>query len=494
MFSCSYHLVSLKLENPKKRLLFIHLSILAIIAVLTRFLILRIITSIYFVDAYTYLGEALAISKGGIIPFGRGFPFIYLLGYFIKLFSAVLTTLDATELLLVIINLFLILAIYKCLTSIMSETAALFSTIFCMFEISFLVYSLVPYLEMFALLTSWVSLLFIFNYFKTSKTIYLLSGLVFSIVSGFTRTEMFFLVGFPIFVVVVCKNLLSERRRDKQIGLLLLGSVTAFLLAFWNYFVSYYFSLTRFDPITKFVMGLRSDVLFNIFNSVLSITQIPSLDFFYKLLFVAAVIFIVSSVLLSLTKKSWKSLKSKIWPWAKNIFVQPQKTSVLTYFLLILAEIVYLIAFGYSYTINGNVIQISVSPLSSRTLIYAQMLVAPVCVYFTLNVSRVRIKRIRTKIHIPRRLSGTHIRVGAIITVCLLLIYLPNMWFVASTTIKNNSDEMDLYTKTAEWLATELPSNQSALLPLPQISIPTSLSWKTELQDTRLFGKTQGLP
>jgi len=71
-----------RLKDARIRLHFVLLFILAIIAVITRFFISQIVTFIYYVDSYYYLAQAVGVSNGTFVPLGRGFPFIYFMGYF----------------------------------------------------------------------------------------------------------------------------------------------------------------------------------------------------------------------------------------------------------------------------------------------------------------------------------------------------------------------------------------------------------------------------
>lgn len=454
------------------RLELLFLTLISFAVVFSRFLIDRILVSFYYVDVHSYFSIAIGISKDLTIPMARGFPFLYLWGNFIKISAPVMNAFDATKLLLIIINLFLAWAIYAGYKSIAGKTVAFFATVFSVFTVNFVFYSMVPYLEMFAFLTAWVSLSLLFKYYQNQKLLYLLGSFLFVIISGFTRTEMFLVIGVPIFAVVVLRNFLSGKRRDKIFGVILLSLVGLFAVVFYSYFFGYYYSTTRFDPITKFMMGVRWDVFLNIFNSVFAVAQNFVLDTIFKGFFIFGLGFTVASSLLQLRKKSKDGLPKKVCHWFRELFTAPKKCVLTTYLLIIVAEFAYLIAFGYSYSITGNTVTIMVTPLSLRTIIGAQILLVPLFFYFLFKIFSQNqiISKLNLKINLLKKRKFTsRINLSVIVSVLLLIIFLPNMWAVAISSINTTVSVMNTYKETANWLSTELSPGQKTLLPSAQI-------------------------
>lgn len=449
-----------------KRKILVYLLFIGILVVSTRLLISKEIHTIYYVDPYHYLAQVVDVLEGKSILFSRGFPFIYLMAFSFKLLSPIMKLAEVSTVFLVITNLFLFYAVYLTLTHLIDETPSFFATIFSVFEVSVLEYSLVPYLEIFALSTAWFSLLGAFNYFKTSNIKWLPIIFIFSILSGFTRFEMFIIFYFPIMFVTVIKNLISNKKKDKWIGLIILVLNLVFTIIFGQNLEQYYYSTTRFDPFTKIIMGLRYDVLSNVLNAAFAVTGNENMNFTYMLISILSVASLSISTLFSMKNKSLIFWRKNARIWIKDIFNDRRKVIFITYALIVVCQCLYLIAWGYSYVIEEGSIKILVSSFSNRNLMSIHILLVPLCFYF---MSKIYSKIISIKIHTVRISYGLYMSTNTVITVCFLLIFLPNMWFAGMERVSSNSNIMAVYKRTAEWLVKELPSGQQALLPLEQI-------------------------
>lgn len=450
----------------KKKTL-VHLLFIGILVISTRLLISKEIHTIYYVDPYYYLAQVTDVLGGKSIPLSRGFPFIHFLAFFFKFLSPIMGLAEASKALLIIINLIFFHTIYLALTHLIDETSSFFATIFSIFEISILEYSLVPYLEMFALLTAWLSLLVAFNYFKTSNIKWLPIIFTFSILSGLTRFEMFTIFYLPIMLVIIIKNLISNKKRDKHIGLIVLVLNIVFLIIFGPNLKSYYYSTTRFDPFTKIIMGLRYDVINNVLNAAFAVTRNENMNFAYMTISVLSIVLLASSALFS-SKNKFQVLRKSMWTWIKDTFNDKRKITFITYALIVFCQYLYLIAWGYSYVIEDGSIKISVASFSNRNLINIHILLVPLPFYFISKIYS-NSKSVVIKIRVARISGGTHITTNTVIIICFLLIFLPNMWSMGIERVSNDSNVMAVYRRTAEWLVKELPSDQQALLPLEQI-------------------------
>jgi hypothetical protein len=235
--------------------------------------------------------------------------------------------------------------------------------------------------------------------------------------------------------------------------------------------MSYYFSTTRFDPFTKILLGLRSDVITNVFNSIFAVTGVEKLDFSYMVISILSIVAMASSSLFSLSNKSFVSWKGNIRIWIKEMFNDNKKTVLLMYALIVISECLVLVAYGYSYTVTDSSIKISVASLSGRRLMNIQVLLTPLSIYFLQKlyskskVIRVRIARAR----IVRVEYKMRINTGTLIIVCFFMIFLPGMLSTGIEKIITHSNTMITYRRTAEWLARNILPNQQALLPLEQI-------------------------
>ncbi|MHA1705614.1 MAG: hypothetical protein ACTSUX_05990 [Promethearchaeota archaeon] len=444
-----------------------YILIISFLIICTRIFIFKQIRNIYFVDSYYYLSKAINISDGKFISIERGFPFLYLLGFSIRLLSPILEPGDIAKILLITINLLLSWVVYLTFTHLISESSSFFATLFSMFEVSLLEYSLVPYLEIFALLMAWISLLMIFNYFKTSKFSFLIISLISSLVSGFTRFEMFAICLLPILFVLTIRSTLSAEQKEKLINFAAIIYIVIFLIFFKDIFISYYFSTTRFNPIIKLILGLRSDVVSNVFNSIFAISGIRELDFCYMILFIFGAITAFSSSLLKFIEKSRANRNIHVLNSIKYIFLNYENVCLLTYVVSILFELLILIAYGYSYTISDGQVNVFVGAISPRRFINIQILLAPLVIHFLSNINPTKIG---IKIRFLKHEYGViHIGTGTMLLCLFLLLYLPNMWSTGMMKVNHDSNTMFPYQETAKWLTEKLGSGQRVLLPLEKI-------------------------
>ena len=131
----------------------------------------------------------------------------------------------------------------------------------------------------------------------------------------------------------------------------------------WNSLSIYYFGTTRFDPLTKLILGLRYDVFLNVLNQVFGITGNENLD----LLFIAAIsigIFVFICSKISKCKLSIVKTSKMKWLRAEKLFVR--NVNIFILFLVFISELVTLVMYGYTYKIINGFPIISVTERGTK--------------------------------------------------------------------------------------------------------------------------------
>jgi len=462
-----------KKESHKKR----NFSFIFIFIVILTFTFKSInliqIDTIYYVDVYKYIYDALEIAQNNnyLAYTSRGFPFIWLLSIFTKIFYPFINDpILISKILMLIINILFFLLFYLINKELFNEIIALFCTIFLLFEPAFMEYSLIAYLEPFSLLTGFFALLLFLKYLKSNKVYFFFLSICVSLISGLTRYEMFIIFTFPIFLVFILKEL--YQKKVKSVIFLMVGVISLVVILF-PILTEYYSSITRFDPLTRFLYGFGNPpVLSNLFFSFSNISENLVLNLLFGLFSIFGFVLLVIN------------------------YRKSKKFNFLTYAFIILFLMIAFISFGsYSYQIiNESVI---IFPLITiRQLMVFRLFFIPVFVYFIYQIilffySKLN-KRIKKKTKLEKSFYGTLYELknltrkywiqkffrkeknikNLILILGLLstnLIYIPILWEKGYSRIEENTEIMHLFKETGDWLETNLNMTEKVYLPFDYI-------------------------
>lgn len=453
------------------------------------------ITALYYVDVYNYIYQANEIVQtGNFFSYtSRGFPFVWLLGFIINISSPFTNDLIfISKLTMFFISLFFYSVIYLAIKKITNQICAFFSAIFLLFDPIYIEYFLIAYLEPFSLLMGWLALYLLFNFFDTNKKLYFILSIIVSIISGFTRFEMFLIFTLPILIISLCRGIILKEER--RFTLILLIGLIPFLILLFPIFLNYYSTVTRFDIITRIFMGLgNKDVVSNVFLELSSITDVTFFNMlFITICFIGLIIFIYKSV--------------------KDCYYQqfPKAFSSILYTLITVVAIIGTISFyGYIYTIINSEIDI-IPKISSRSLLLSKSFLIPLFIYgihkFIYGINKLfstfnrnllknyqkisnMVFKILTHVYFvkklqyikrivdisTRRISGFKDKdlklkfISFGITSCLIFpvcfTFVPQLWVKGIQRVKYNSVIMETFEEAGQWLENVLEPDDIVFLP-----------------------------
>ena len=220
------------------------------------------------------------MSEGMLDQPLRGYPFIFILGIFIKLFRSMLNPIILAKLFMMACNIALVLIIYLLSRQFFNATSAFFTALFVLFQTNLILYSLVPYLEIFAYLCGFSSLYIIVSHFSELKMKFLILSMLLCIISSLTRFEMLVVFLTPTVVLLLINCAIYKNNR--KFIILSIFSLSFIIFLFYPQLRSYYFGTTRFDPITRVFLAMRWKILLNTLNSILNITNDTLLNIFFN--------------------------------------------------------------------------------------------------------------------------------------------------------------------------------------------------------------------
>lgn len=417
------------------------------------------IVTIYAVDPYKYIKQAKEFS---LFPLStdiiqRGIPFILYLKAFLDILGNFMDTVSIIKISMLILVVCFYFYYYKMVKELFNEKIAFVSCFLLFFEISFNTYAIMPYFELFALLFGFGAIFFIKKFIKTHRYIFLIISLILSIISSFSRMEMFIIIVFPIMVSVLP---IFFKNNLKSFFYFISGFIILIIIIY-PFLHVYYFSMTRFNPVERIFMGLRWDIISNALNCIFSFTEnIIFNTFLMWAFFLGLILYIVS-------------LKSDFIDFFQKKSLSFTK-SIIPIIMIIGTFSISIFIYGYSYQISGTIISIFPIQIALRFLILTRVLVIPIYILFLekliLFILSYLIKihhKIRTE-RFFRDLKKSWKRSFIICT--FLFISSPYLEYGMNTLLLSdyipmNSEYMSTYQRTANWLANNTNENESMIVP-----------------------------
>lgn len=451
------------LKITSNLLLFIFISIFLIVEIF----IFNKITLLYFVDVYKYLDISIEIAQTGdfFSYTSRGFPFIWLLSVIFKIsYPLGIDIIFMSKIIMLLINFLLFSTIYLTLKHIFNQYCAFFSVLFIMIDPSFIEYSLIAYLEPFTFLMGWLAFYLIIQFFLSNKKKFFIFGIIFSLISGFTRFEMFIIFTIPLILISIYRNVLLKKELKKT--LIFLITLISLIIIFIPFFFSYYETITRFDIFTRIILGITDkEVIINVFFSISSLSDNLYLNLIFDVIWrIGLIIFVIGIIRKYNNQKSSKIL------------------SHLFYILILFMVLIITISFyGYTYKIiNGQIIIIPI--MGARFLMLSRSFLIPIFIYgiyklsstfslkfiffykkYIINIykrlrsSKVDIKDFNTK------LITFYISISIMFSSCIF--YFPFMWNKGIEKVSYNNLVMKTFKDTGDWLESVLNENEFVFLP-----------------------------
>jgi len=465
--------IRMKILTSIKKMDILSLAILATITLVTRLALFINLENLYYVDCYDYLSKAILISEGKVVQFSRGYPFFSILGVIVKLTNGLVDPITSAKLFMILCNIALIFIIYFLSRHFFNTILAFFTALFVSFETNLILYSLVPYLEIFAYLTGFCSLYILISRFSKLDAKSILASLFLCAVSIFTRFEMLAVFLMPLAILLLINSIMYKKNR-KVITLffIVLGGV---IFLFYPYFSSYYFGVTRFTPIERLILSLRWDILTSAFNSIFSISSSQLLNTLFKLICLFGVFYMLFTKIISPLIHRLGHHKSKS-SFSKRLVSYFDDKARLTAISLSVSFVILLIITIVYYSVSYNIIDgkliITSKQISSRNLIGPQLYLSWLFIYSLSRILKIptAFKTIDTRTLILKTKIGNFTlnirRLYAFFLVILLILWIPNMWMSGFSNSKMANQTMGLYRKTSQWLATNLKGNDVAIVPV----------------------------
>jgi hypothetical protein len=169
----------------------------------TRLILILNTPFLYGQDAYLYLGQARDFASTGAIEFKEGMPFVFFLGGFVKVFGPLVGEIYASRFFVVLASVILVIIIYLFGLRMSGRLLGLSAALLATFEPLFLLWSTVPYREVFAYSLGLLALYFTISD-RRGQTVL---SLVFFYLAIFTRSELYLALVVPILILYFRKAL-----------------------------------------------------------------------------------------------------------------------------------------------------------------------------------------------------------------------------------------------------------------------------------------------
>ena len=488
-------------SDRKKELIF--LTLLATVVLLTRYILFINLETVYYVDSYEYVNNAILISEGQMGQSLRGYPFIFISGVIVKLFGGLVGPINSAIIFMMICNVALIFIIYFLSRKFFNNVPAFFTALFASLQANLLLYSLVPYLEIFAYLCGFCSLFILVSRFSELDLKFILLSLFLCAISILTRFEMFFVFFIPLVILLLINVLLYENNR-KLIMLSIISLVFSIFL-FYSQLHSYYFSVTRFDPIQRLFLAMRWDILTNAFNSIFNITSNELLNISFKAILLFGLLCVILTKIIPILARRQEHHQSKFSFFRKmiNYFNNKARLTILSlsisFVILLIIVVTY---YSVSYKITDGELNIIPSPIGSRFLIGPQLYLSWLFVY---SLSKMAEQILRIVSIASKSIKKYSNRIGKLVLrsrkrvlyvfllVVLIFPFVHNTWVEGLALSKNASQTMGLYEETSRWLATNLKENEVVLIPLEVVFHISNADLKNKTVPYKLFWDKVGV-
>ena len=261
---------------PLRQLDFILVVFLGVVTFSTLFLLLfNSGKAMFNIDSYTYLSTAISIAKGSSEYSAS--PFLNILSLAIKVLANSHTGLLILPLrvLNIIFAVQLVLFIYLIARKIFDHFISTLTALMALFLPLFQSYSITLHNDIFAVSMGFASLYFIMKLKPANIAV----ATAFFIISILTRYDMLpiFVIPFVFGVITFIRNKTGWNLHPISTGLIAVLLIEIAYIAAQGY----YHSITRFNPVERFIVFVRPDIIQMVLKSSIAITGNELLDNIY---------------------------------------------------------------------------------------------------------------------------------------------------------------------------------------------------------------------
>ena len=433
------------------------------ISLASRCLIVLHTDTVLGVDAYGYIYQAKQFSGFDFYSYERGYVFTLILRASFALSQDYVLT---SRLITILLSVLLVVVFFLVGKKFLGSRVAFIAALFVSFETQFLIYSTIPYTEIF------LSLLVFVAFYASTNSRRLVRYVLFPFALGLatlTRIEAYLLL-MPSIVVFIRTETMERNRTKLVTSLSLLLYIGIPLLAFAIFpqiVIQYYSARTRFDPLERAVIFLQPRLLQTILELTFNVFSDSVLNFLFLLSVILGILFAIVGSVYTRRKKLISMLMShNLLPFSLFLFF-----CLYTVFITMYAP--------WGIRIVGSHITVIGNPPSQRYLIITKLLLFYPSAYVIYRFVKfqvdglyrrysvsdtwnLRLKEI--KIRIPSKTAGV-----VLIFTCLLVSSSYIMFRDALESASVKDEVMKTLTLSGDWLSQNLKNDELAIVPLPEV-------------------------
>jgi hypothetical protein len=317
------------------------LILVIFLAVVTSFTLFFLLVNsgkaMFNIDSYSYLSDAISIAKGSTEHSAS--PFINMLSLAIKVLeNSHIELLLPLRVLNIVFAVQLVIFVYLIARKMFGHFTSTITALLALFLPLFQSYSITLHNDIFAVSMGFTSLYFIMK----PKLANIVLATAFLIVSVLTRYDMLpiFVIPFVFGIITYIRNKTGWNLNPISSGLIVILLIEIAYLAAQGY----YHSITRFNPLERFIVFVRPDIMWMALKSSIAITGNQLLDNIYFG-------FIVSSICLFIFAQRAKLLAIVR---SRDYKLKEVDTAAVYLTFAFLASFISLVAFHINYTIVDN--------------------------------------------------------------------------------------------------------------------------------------------
>jgi hypothetical protein len=243
----------------KLRIEIVCIIVVVVATLLARLFLIGKAPFVYGQDAYNYINSASSFASTGKFSFEAGFPFIVILGAFLRFFNSIATPIIASRVFMLINSSLLAVLCYLIGSKMCGRLFGIIAALVITFEPYFLTFSIVAYNNVFAVSAGLFAFYFLLTNNKLLK--YILAPLFFYL-GVFTRPDLYFALILPIIAIHLWSQTRTSKEQPRRYRLTLMWSSFA-LIYFIPALVLYYFiqPYGRIGIIERIAVFLRPDLI-----------------------------------------------------------------------------------------------------------------------------------------------------------------------------------------------------------------------------------------
>jgi len=257
--------------------------LLSIITIFSRVMLLVLVPGpMFYYDSYYYFSQASDFISKGLIPSDDP-VFSILLGLWIAVFRVFSDPLIVARFFTITLTLITSFLVFNLARKFLGDEFAFTATTLIMLEPILLSFSITTHNDVFAMMNAMLSL----NFAVSQRRILSTLGMpVTFLLAVWSKPFLYIVLGIPLILIYAYRILKSKKSRKLKIVVLLFGLTVYSLAPLSPFGQQYYYTQTRFDPITKVKIFLRPEIIQFVTDKIFLITNINFINITSQALFI----------------------------------------------------------------------------------------------------------------------------------------------------------------------------------------------------------------